>query len=250
MLTEQRKRYLVDALRRDGRIIAKSVAQSLSLSEDTIRRDLRELASDGLLMRVHGGALPISPAIGDLRSRDNIMPAEKIAIGRYAASLIQPGQIIFIDGGTTARQLARHSDPAMQLTIITHSPTIASDLIHHAADVLVIGGRLFKHSMVNVGAIALQAMKDVRPDIFFMGATGVHPETGLTTGDAEEAAMKRAISEASAETVVMASSEKLGAASPFVIAPIEQADILIVPSALRKADTDAYTKRGIEIHRA
>jgi DeoR/GlpR family transcriptional regulator of sugar metabolism len=250
MLTEQRKRHLLSLLGQEGRIVAKSVAADLALSEDTIRRDLRELAAEGLLQRVHGGALPASPATGTLATRRSIAPDEKAAIGRYAASLILPGQTVFVDGGTTALQLVGHLDPGLGATIVTHSPLVAGALADHAVDVLLIGGTLFKHSMVSVGVAALQAIRDVRPDMFFMGVTGVHPTAGLTTGDAEEAAMKRAIADASAELVVMASSEKIGAASPFVIAPVERMDILIVPAGFEAEIGAHYAALGVSVRGA
>jgi DeoR/GlpR family transcriptional regulator of sugar metabolism len=234
MLTEQRKLYLLELIAREGRIVAKSAAAELGLSEDTIRRDLRELAREGLLQRVHGGALPSSPAIATLTARGAISTDEKRSIGQSAAAMITAGQVVFVDGGTTAVQLVRQLDKRLPATIVTHSPVVAAELADHLAEVLLIGGRLFKHSMVSVGAAALLALRDIKPDIFFMGVTGVHPEAGLTTGDAEEAAMKRAIADASAEVAVMASSEKLGAASPFVIAPLTRADTIILPA---KADT-------------
>src|ERR1700753_119617 len=110
MLTQQRKSHILDLLRRDGQVVAKSLSAELSLSEDTIRRDLRELARDGLLQRVHGGALPASAATVDFSGRQQVAPDEKVAIGRAAAALVQPGQVVFIAGGTTAVQMARHLD--------------------------------------------------------------------------------------------------------------------------------------------
>lgn len=249
MLTEQRKRHLLSLLKQDGRIVAKSVAAGLGLSEDTIRRDLRELAAEGLLQRVHGGALPASPAVGTLATRLSIGAADKAAIGRYAASMIRPGQTVFVDGGTTAMQLVNHLDHRLMATIVTHSPLVAGALADHAVDVLLIGGKLFKHSMVSVGVAALRAVSEIRPDIFFMGVTGVHPTAGLTTGDPEEAAMKRAIADTAAELVVMASSEKIGAASPFVIAPIERTDILITPAGTDQDSSTQFTALGVEVRR-
>ncbi|MES2056600.1 MAG: DeoR/GlpR family DNA-binding transcription regulator [Pseudomonadota bacterium] len=249
MLTEQRKRHLLAVLAQMGRIVAKDVAAELGLSEDTIRRDLRELASEGQLQRVHGGALPTSPATGTLETRREIFPTEKIAIGRHAATMVLPGQTIFIDGGTTAIQLANHLDRDMRATIVTHSPLVAAALAGHAVDVILLGGRLFKHSMVTMGVVTLQAIRDIRPDIFFMGVTGVHPLEGLTTGDSEEAGIKRAIADISAELVVMASSEKIGAASPFVIASVDRADVLIIPSSASGDVADRLATLGIDVRR-
>jgi DeoR/GlpR family transcriptional regulator of sugar metabolism len=247
MLTEQRKRHLLAVLTKDGRIIAKSTATDLGVSEDTIRRDLRELAREGQLQRVHGGALPSSPATASLSVRSKIAPQEKVAIGRLAASMILPGQVVFVDGGTTALQLARHLDLRVAATIITHSPQVAAALADHAVDVHLIGGKLFKHSMVSLGATAMLAVQDIRADAFFMGVTGIHPEAGLTTGDAEEAQMKRAIASVSAELIVMASSEKLGAASPFVILPTHHTSVLIVPRGSDAAVVRQFRTIGMAV---
>src|SRR5215218_9971195 len=105
MLTAHRKQLLLERLRRDGRIVAKDLSAELDLSEDTIRRDLRELAGDGLLQRVHGGALPASPTIANLDARRGMATDEKRRLGERAAALIAPSQRIFIDGGTTNLEL-------------------------------------------------------------------------------------------------------------------------------------------------
>lgn len=93
---------------------------------------------------------------------------------------------------------------------ITHSPTIAAALLHHEAEVVMIGGRLFKHSAVTSGAAAVEAAQNITADVFFLGVAGVHPAAALTTGDADEAAMKRVLSARAAETFVLASEEKPG----------------------------------------
>ncbi|MDQ7959117.1 MAG: DeoR/GlpR family DNA-binding transcription regulator, partial [Pseudomonadota bacterium] len=220
MLTRQRQQHILDALRRDGQVVAKALSESLGLSEDTIRRDLRELAAQGRLQRVHGGALPVAPAEADFAGRQRLAPQEKVAIGRAAAAMVQPGQVVFVDGGTTAVQLARHLPPALRATVVTHSPSVAVELVAHpGVEVVLIGGRLFKHSVVAVGAAAVEAIARIHADLYFMGVTGVHAQAGLSTADMEEAAVKRALMAAAGDTVVMASSEKLGAASPYVIAP-------------------------------
>jgi len=244
VLTRERKLHIQAVLARDGRVVAKALSDELGLSEDTIRRDLRDLAAAGLLQRVHGGALPASAAVGDFSARQQLASSGKARIGRAAARLVQAGQVVFLDGGTTAIQLAKHLPPQLRATVVTHSPNVAIELIGHAGiEVELIGGRLFKHSVVSVGAAAIEGVARVRADIFFMGVTGVHPDAGLTTGDAEEAAVKRAISRQAGETVVLASEEKIGAASPFLVIPLAGADTIVVdrdlPHALMKACSDA-----------
>ena len=165
--------------------------------------------------------------------------------------MIQPGQVVILDGGTTSREIARHLPREMKATIVTHSPTIALELVDHGeVEVILIGGRLFKHSVVAVGAAAVEAVSGIRADTFFMGVTGVHPETGLTTGDYEEAAVKRALSRASAETFVLASAEKLNAASPYEVIALEEVTGIITERSVDEALVSPYTERGIAITRA
>jgi DeoR/GlpR family transcriptional regulator of sugar metabolism len=250
MLTSHRRRLILDKLSKEGQIVAKSLSHELGLSEDTIRRDLRELAQEGLLQRVHGGALPSSPAVVDFAGRQSLATEEKIALGRAAARIIQPGQVVILDGGTTTLQAARHLPRDLRATIVTHSPTIAVELVDHPlVDVVLLGGRLFKHSVVAVGAATIEAISRIRADIYFMGVTGIHPVAGLSTGDLEEAHVKRALSASAAETVVLASAEKLNAASPFVIAPITEADEIVVVRGVAQEATTEFERLGITITR-
>jgi DeoR/GlpR family transcriptional regulator of sugar metabolism len=251
MLTSQRKKLILERLKRDGQIIAKNLSNELELSEDTIRRDLRELAAEGLLQRVHGGALPASPAIADLSARQNIGIDGKTAIGRAAAKMIQPGQIVILDGGTTAVQLVRHLPLELHATVITHSPSIAVELEHHTGlEVILLGGRLFKHSMVAVGAATVAAISQIRADTYFMGATGIHPQVGLTTGDLEEAHVKRALMNSAAESVALASLEKLSAASPYQIAPLEELSGIVTTCDVPEDVTAPFEQLGITVTRA
>jgi DeoR/GlpR family transcriptional regulator of sugar metabolism len=247
VLNQQRKQHLLEILKAEGRIVATESAISLEVSEDTIRRDLRELAADGLLLRVHGGALPTSRAVQDLASRRAISMPEKTALARVAAGLIKRDQVVFLDGGTTTLELVRHIDRNLRVLIVTHSPTIAAELIDHRAEVLLIGGRLFKHSMVSVGAAAAEAIRNIRADICFMGVTGIHADYGLSTGDSEEAVIKRTIAQSSAEVVVMASTEKIGAASPFLIIPAASVAHLFVPESTPPQALKPFRTLGLEV---
>ena len=250
MLTTRRKHLLLARLAAEGQLVAKALALELGTSEDTIRRDLRELAAEGKLQRVHGGALPASAAMGDLAVREQVSVADKVVLGRFGASLIRPGQVVILDGGTTAMQVARHLAPGLRATIVTHSPPVAVALAEHPGiEILVLGGRLFRHSMVNVGAGVIDAASRLRADLFFLGVTGVHPDAGLSTGDAEEAAVKRALHERAAETVVLASPEKLLAASPFVVAPLSELSLLVVARATPARVARALRAGGVDVRK-
>ena len=251
VLTSHRRKHILETLRRTGAIVAKDLSAELEVSEDTIRRDLRELAAEGLLQRVHGGALPSSPAVGNFAFRLNVATDEKKSIGRAAAGMIRPGQVVILDGGTTAVQIARHLPAELRATVVTHSPTIAVELVEHPnVEVILIGGRLFKHSVVAVGAPAIENIGKIRADTYFMGVTGIHAEAGLTTGDFEEAHVKRALSASAAETIVLGSSEKLNAVSPYVIAPLSAITGMIVSDQVKAKSLGAFSRLGITITKA
>ncbi|KQY47620.1 DeoR/GlpR family DNA-binding transcription regulator [Cellulomonas sp. Root137] len=222
MLAAQRKELLLDRLHADGRLVAKDLAIELDTSEDTIRRDLRELAAAGLCHRVYGGAIPVAPAAASYAHRQQLATSSKQRVAAACLQLIEPGSTLILDGGTTALEVARVLPRDPELTVITHSPTIAVALVDHPAEVFVLGGRLFKHSVVTSGAATAEAAALVSADLFLLGVTGVRPDTGLTTGDADEAAMKRTLSRRASQTWVMASEEKIGAASPFPVLGLDE----------------------------
>ncbi len=241
MLTSQRKSLILDILSRDGQVVAKRVAEDFSLSEDTIRRDLRDMAAEGLLKRVHGGAMPISPELPDFTARRSVSSEIKKRLGSRAAGLVKAGQMIFLDGGTTTAEIARHLPRDIAFTVATHSPTIAAELEHHpTAEVIVTGGRLYKHSMVATGAAAMAAISQLRPDIFFLGVTAAHPVHGLSTGDFEEAAIKRHIAQCAAETFVLLTEEKFDRVSPCPVLPVSAVSGLIVPAEMAAARLQPY----------
>lgn len=248
MLTEHRRQILLDRLKRDGRLIAKDLSDELGLSEDTLRRDLRELAALGLLTRVHGGALPASPTVASLDRRRTMAMDEKRRLARAAAPLVERGQTVFIDGGTTNLELVRALPVDLKATVITHSPVIAAALeMHQGVDLILIGGTILRHSMVATGAMALDAIARLRAGIFFLGLTALHPEEGATTGNFEEAAIKRAIAARSAEVVTLATTEKLGAVSPHQIGPAEIVTTLVIA---KEADMSGWGEVGFRLTRA
>ncbi len=247
MLTRERKSLLLKRLKKDGRIVAKELSAALRLSEDTIRRDLRELAAEGLLLRVHGGALPASPTVANLASRRTMAVAEKITLGHVAAQLIRPGQSVFIDGGTTNLELVRALPLDTRANVFTHSPAIAAALEPHGlVDVVLVGGKLFRHSMVATGASALQTILSLRVDLFFLGVTGVHATEGLSTGDFDEAVVKRAIADRAADVVSIITSDKIGAVSAHHVIPLPSLSAMIVA---KSAKVSAFRER-VKILRA
>lgn len=218
MLSAQRKSHLIDVLHRDGRVVAKKVALELGLSEDSIRRDLRELADEGKLTRVYGGALPVASADRPVEQRSSLATDSKMRVAARAAELISPSSTVALDAGTTALALARMLPRSSELTVITPSPVVAIAVTEYCdAKVVMIGGELARYSMVASGAMALEAAQYLSADIFFMGVTGIDPSRGLTTGNSDDAVLKRAIAARCSETYVLGSEEKIGAVSRYPV---------------------------------
>ncbi|WP_433365207.1 DeoR/GlpR family DNA-binding transcription regulator [Actinoplanes sp. CA-142083] len=248
MLAAERRDFLLARLRSEGKVVAKDIAAEIGVAEDNIRRDLRELASAGLCTRVYGGALPAAPAAADYATRTTVAPDSKHRVALAAVGLIRPGSTVLLDGGTTALALAAALPPDLAATIVTHSVTVAAALVTHpAVEVQVIGGRLFKHSAVTSGAAAAEALSRVSADLFFLGVTGVHHRAGLTTGDADEAAMKRLLASRAAETYVLASAEKIGAASPFEVLPLSSVAGIITDVPADDAELRRLAESGIDV---
>lgn len=221
MLGAERIDHLTQRLRTDGTLVAKDIAAELGISEDSVRRDLREMAARGLCQRVYGGAVPVSPALADYGTRTGVEPVSKQRVAARAATLLQPGSTVILDGGTTTLAVVAALPADLACTVVTHSPTIAAALVPHPlVEVLLIGGRLFKHSAVACGAAAAEAASAVSADLFLLGVTGVHATEGFTTGNADEAAMKRLLASRAADTYVLASREKVGVASRHRVLPL------------------------------
>ena len=153
--------------------------------------------------------------------------------------------MVIIDGGTTTSELITFLPPDLKITVVTHSPGIALGLVEHPSiEVILIGGRLYKHSIVAVGAAAIEGIEKIHADLFFMGVTGIHPDAGLTTGDFEEASIKRAFSGRAAETVVLASPEKINTASSFVIGDLSLVNTIVVEDDTDSAWINAVKEKG------
>jgi DeoR/GlpR family transcriptional regulator of sugar metabolism len=250
MLNAERRQYILERLRRDGKVLATELSAALSVSEDTIRRDLRELSEAGLLQRVHGGALPSSPAAASYAARQQQAPTAKAAIARAAAGLLRNGQVILLDGGTTTLQVAQQLPVELRATVITNSPPIAVALAEHPhVEVNVIGGRLYKRSLVTIGAATVEALRMVRADICLLGVCSLHPEVGISVPELEEAHVKRAMIAGSAEVVALASAEKLGTAAPYIVGPLAELTHLVTERAVPDAALAPYRALGVTVVR-
>lgn len=246
MLTAERRQAILARVERDGRVVASELVTSLGVSEDTVRRDLRDLAQHGLLHRVHGGALASAPPIGSFAHRLEVSHEEKAALAEAALRLLVGARVIVLDGGTTTLELARRLPLLYDGTVVTNSPPVASALANHTkAEVMLVGGRLLRDAQVAVGAAAVEAFHTVRADICVLGICSLHPDVGVTTPDDEEAYVKRAMVASAGEVIALATADKLRTASAWVVAQLADIDYLVTDGSDEL--TRPYATAGIDV---
>ncbi|HEX5622113.1 MAG TPA: DeoR/GlpR family DNA-binding transcription regulator [Solirubrobacteraceae bacterium] len=246
MLTAERRQVILTRLERDGKVVASELVDALGVSEDTVRRDLRELASGGLVQRVHGGALLPAPASASFAQRLEVAPEAKAHLAEAALPLLEGANVVLLDGGTTALELARRLPPDRACTVLTNAPPVAAALATHPrAEVVLIGGRMLKDSQTTVGAEAVEALRRVRADVCVLGICSVDAELGITTSHQEEAHVKRAMVTASAEVIALATADKLQTASPWVVAPVDDLTHLVTDAG--EDVTAPYAAAGVSV---
>jgi len=246
VLTAERRQAILTRLERDGKVVASELVGALGVSEDTVRRDLRELAAHGLVQRVHGGALPPAPATASFAQRLAIAPEAKAHLAEAALPLLHGARVLLLDGGTTALELARRLPADRAVTVLTNSPPVAVELAAHpCAEVVLIGGRLLKEAQVTVGAATVEALRQVRADVCVLGICSLHPELGVTALDHDEAHVKRAMVAASADVIALATADKLRTASPWLVAPL--ADLTHLVTDAGDELTADYAAAGVGV---
>ena len=247
----ERQTEILERIRKDGRVLAAELAREFSTSEDTIRRALRDLAAQGLCARVYGGALAISPVSGTTLQRRREAVDRKLALGQKLASIIQPGQFVFMDVGSTNLAVARSLPRSIGLTIATHDPTIAAVLADRTDLTLItIGGQVNPLIGAAVDGRALRQVLELHPDLLLLGICAIDADNGLAAFHSEDAQMKRALLEISGSVAIAALNEKLSASAPFQVGAVDVAADLVVEADAPKPVVAGFKSQGIRIHRA
>ncbi|WP_343610887.1 DeoR/GlpR family DNA-binding transcription regulator [Novosphingobium sp.] len=227
-LSLSRREEIAARLSSGQAVVAGTLAIEYGVSEDAIRRDLRALAAEGRCRRVYGGALPLSPASTPLAARIDEAQGGKLALARAAAKTVQPGELIFLDSGSTNLALVEALPDDTELTIVTNSPDIAAAALRRAElSVIVIGGMADPVVGGCVDATATQAIAQMRFDRAFIGACAVSPQ-GVFAFHHGDAHFKRAVIAQAAQVAVLAAHDKLEAQAPHHVAALDRLDLLII----------------------
>jgi DeoR family transcriptional regulator of aga operon len=250
MLNEERRRAVLDIVNREGRVLVKDLAQRFATSQVTIRKDLEVLHSQGAIYRTHGGALPVrTGALLDpsLREKEKLHRKEKLRIGAAAARLVQEGQSVVLDSGTTTTMIARELREFRNLTVITNAVNIAAELAGTAVQVILTGGILRENSFSLVGPLAEETLRRLSADVLFLGVDGFDVHFGLTTPNLLEAKVNRVMTEIARRTIVVCDSSKFGRRSLSLIASPSKVHHTITDSRIPKSDLRALEEAGIEV---
>ena len=247
----ERLEKIIVLLRHDGRVLANELAARFNVSEDTIRRDLRDLAGRGLCQRVYGGALVTSPAVGNAELRKSNAHARKLALGGVLAKLVRPKQFVFIDAGSTNLAAARLLPVGCGITAVTHDPAIAASLVgRDGIELIMVGGRVDPFVGAAVGGQSLKTIAAMRPELLLLGACALDVEAGIAAFNVDDAEIKRTLVESAGSVALGILNEKLTAAAPFKICPIDMISDLIVENNASSKVLAAVAACGPRIHRA
>ncbi|KXS47713.1 DeoR/GlpR family DNA-binding transcription regulator [Halanaerobium kushneri] len=228
MLKEERQQKILEILNAEQKVITSDLSERLSVSEDTIRRDLKELDNQGLIKRVYSGALRKGPPVVDFFSRQNIASDIKTKLAQKALRFIEDGQVLLIDGSTTNLHLVNQLPLSLKATIITNSPPISMALSNHKdVEVIMLGGILFKQSMINLGIQTVESLNTMVADLYIMGIYNIDAEMGISVPTLSECLVKRKMVEVSTEKIGLVTKDKLGTVSSQIICPSEELTYMI-----------------------
>lgn len=250
MFVEERQRRILERLRQGQGVTVAELSAEFGVSESTIRRDLRALERSGLLQRTHGGAVPIDGTLAEptFLEKSAQRMEEKMAIARAAAAMVQDGESLTLDAGTTTLAVARLLRTRRRLTVVTNSLQVAAELSDAPGiELVVTGGTVKGNTLALVGPTAERALAEVNVDRVFLGTNGIHVERGLTTPTQAEAAVKRRMIASARQVVVVADHTKLGRVAFATFAPLASVHVLITD---RGADPEAVrqlTAQGLQV---
>jgi DeoR/GlpR family transcriptional regulator of sugar metabolism len=248
MLKRERQAFILHQVNLHNRVLSSGLSTEMKVSEDTIRRDLQELAGVGKLIKVHGGALSPSFDQLDYPSDKVYSQSQKIQIAQKAVSLIRDGMFILSGGGTTIIEMARTLPPQLKATFISGSiPAIVEYMHHPQSDVIVIGDKISKGSKISVGAEAIKQINQIKADVCFLGINAIDIQHGITDNDWDVVQIKKAMIEASRKIVCMTIAEKINSYQPLHICGLKRIDVLVTELPPDAPVLQPYVEAGIKV---
>lgn len=250
MYAEERRQRIADLARAEGRVAVADLAEQLDVTRETVRRDLDELESAGILRRVHGGAIAADRVRVEagVAERAGRMADQKRRIAKRTIDLLPRGGTVYLDAGTTTIAVAEAIPDGADLTVVTNSLGVAQVLSHRpGVTVRLVGGRLRDRTEALVGDWAVRTLQELSFDLVVVATNGLTVARGLSTPDPEEAAVKRAAVTAGRRVVLVSDHTKLGDEHFATFADVAQVDVLVTDGDIDDDDVTALTEAGVEV---
>jgi DeoR/GlpR family transcriptional regulator of sugar metabolism len=248
MLKRERQAYILHQVNLHNKVLSADLSQHINVSDDTIRRDLQELAEAGKVIKVHGGALSPSFHSGNLNSREVYSYTQKRIIAQKAASLVKDGMFVLTGGGTTIIEMARTLPQQLHATFISGSiPAIYEYMNHPNIDVIVIGDKISKNSKITVGLEAVSRIRQIKADMCFLGINAINIENGVSDNDWDVVQIKRAMIESAQKLVCLTIAEKINSQQPITVCDCSKIDTLITELSPDDLILEPYKRAGIKV---
>jgi len=227
LLKKERKDLILKEINIHTRISLTELTDKLNVSEDTVRRDVNELAEEGEIIKIRGGAM--SKAYHhNSNLKETYAHTQKEIIGSKAMSLLRPGMLVLIGGGTTIRELVKLIPDDFSATFMTVNPLTAVELLDKPnIEILLIGGQVSRYSQMMVGGEVHQRLSEIKADLCIIGTNALDTQGGLTDSDWETVQVKKSMIKASAKVAVLSISEKLNSVMKMKVADLQEIDYLI-----------------------
>jgi DeoR/GlpR family transcriptional regulator of sugar metabolism len=251
-LAPRRLDNLRELIRGKGVIRVEEICSRLRVSPATVRRDLDQLEESGSIRRVHGGAVSVDSRLEEplFDDKASIAAREKNRIAQAALQFVEPGDTIYLDGGSTVLELARLLRDRTNLTVVTNSLRAAHELAGRGPRLILIGGELRRLSQTMVGPLTRFILQELHVDKAFMGTIGLTLKEGLTTTDPSEAYTKELVTSHARQVILLADSGKAGKVAFARAGRLENVHVLVTDRGVDRNFAKELTKKGIKVIKA
>ncbi|EDM34866.1 Transcriptional Regulator, DeoR family protein [Pedobacter sp. BAL39] len=248
MIKAERLQLITEHIYKEKKVLLADLSRLLDVSEDTVRRDIKELSDQGLLKAVRGGAISRSSTPHHYREREHYDVSHKQIMAEKAIRHIKNGQVVLFDSGTSVLAIATLLPRDLEITVITNSFPVANVLEDHpSVEVIFLGGRLNKSSFSTAGHEVIQTIRGIRPDICFLGICSIDLTSGITGISYDDSQVKKAMVETSKQIIALATLEKLGTTEPYYITSMNDIDIIITDITPEHESLSLYKDAGIRM---
>jgi DeoR/GlpR family transcriptional regulator of sugar metabolism len=248
MLKLERRAYILHQVDLHNKVLLTDLSQQMNVSYDTIRRDLQDLSEEGKIIKVHGGALSPSFHNGSYGSKEVYAYSQKKIIAKKAASLVKNGMFVLTGGGTTIIEFAKALPHELHATFISGSvPALFHYISHPNIEVIAIGDKIAKNSMITVGSEAISRIRNLKVDLCFLGVNAINPDTGISDNEWEVTQVKKAMIESSRLLICLTIAEKLNSQQPFQVCNCKRIHTLVTELPPDDPLLQPYVQAGISV---